>query len=490
MPYHDMREFMDALERAGELVRIDAEVDWYLEAGAIVRRTYEIGAPAPHFRKIRGYSPEYTMFGNSIGNGHHGKWTKMAIALEQDPSIPYPKLAEEFRKRIFNPIKPIQVKTGPCKENILMGKDVNLFKFPAPYLHEGDGGRYIFTWGINITKDPDSDWINWGMYRVMIHTKNRAGGLVLPHQHIGMHYYLKYEPRNQPMPIALAIGPEPASAIAGSLSVPAGVNEADIAGGLRRAPVPLVKCETNDLMVPATSEIVIEGVLMPRERWDEGPFGEFTGYRASPRMPRPVYRVECITHRNNPILSVSCMGIPVDESDVACSGLGPSTDIADELRKAGIPVKMAYSPPETVSHLVIVSVEKTHPGIAYEVSSAVRAYKQGGMSYFYVIVVDSDVDPTDLHQVFHALATKCHPKRGIQVVDRAPGMPLNPMLDLHERQYGLGATITFDCTWPMEWDPITTIPPRLSFDSNYSQEIVNKVNEKWSKVFGFPKKEV
>lgn len=484
MAYSDMREFMDALKKAGELVEIDTEVDWYLEVGAIIRRTYEIGAPGVHFKKIRGYSKDYSIFGNPLGNGHAGPWSKFAIALELPPDTSYQKLRDEFHKRVNNPIKPVQVNTGPCKENIHRDREVNLFEFPAPYLHDGDGGRYLLTWGFVATKDLGSEWVNWGMYRVMIHTRNRAGGLVLPAQHIGMMYYQKYEARNQPMPFALAIGTEPASAITSCIPIPAGVNEADVAGGLRREPLQLVKCETNDLLVPATSEIVIEGVIMPRERWDEGPFGEWTGYRASPRMPRPVYRVNCITHRNSPILSASCMGFPIDETDVI-TGRMVEIMIAKDLREIGIVVKSIYCPPMGVGHLIIVSVKKTHPGIAHDVSSAVRADKMG-MAYNYVIVCDEDINPTDLDQVLHALATKCHPKKGTQLVRSSPGQPLTPFLDLHERQYGMSATMTFDCTWPMEWDLTREIPPKVSFDTVYPSEVQEKVLEGWTTLYGLP----
>lgn len=232
MAYYDMREFMDALKKAGELVEIETEVDWYLEVGAIIRRTYEIGAPAVHFKKIKGYSKDYSIFGNPLGNSQGGPWSKLAIALELSSDTPYKELVKEFEKRFNNPIKPVQVKTGPCKENTHLGKEVNLFEFPAPYLHEGDGGRYLLTWGSNILKDPDSEWVNWGMYRVMIHTRNRAGGLVLPHQHIGMIYYQKYEPKDIPMPFALTMGTEPACSIVSCIPVPAGINEADVAGAI------------------------------------------------------------------------------------------------------------------------------------------------------------------------------------------------------------------------------------------------------------------
>lgn len=485
MAYTDLREFMAALEEAGELVAVEAEVDWNLEIGAILRRIYEIGAPAAHFKKIRGYPEGFTLAGALVGRGRQGTWSKLAVALNLPPDTPYKALLQEFQLRISSPIKPYQVATGPCKENIILEKEVNLFKFPAPYLHEGDGGRYIGTWHLVATKDPDSQWTNWGCYRQMVHTKNRMGGLVWPHQHIGMMYYPKYEARGEPMPFAIAIGTDPCCTIVGAMPFPAGINEADMAGGLRREPVQLVKCETNDLLVPASSEIIIEGVIMPKERWDEGPFGEFSGYRASPRMPRPVYRVECITHRDNPILTASCMGVPIDEAHLVSHGLGDLSIALQVLKKAGVPIKAAYIPPEFVGFLYIVAVAKGYAGIAQEVVSALHASK-GGFRALYTIICDDDVDPTDLPSVFHAFFTKCNPDEGIQIRNFSVGWALVPFLDLHDRQFAKGCSVSFDCSWPVDWDPFKEVPQKVSFEKMYPEEIKEGVLNNWSKVYSLP----
>ncbi|MEE8397497.1 MAG: UbiD family decarboxylase, partial [Desulfobacterales bacterium] len=176
-------------------------------------------------------------------------------------------------------------KDGPCKEILMVGDEVDLYKFPSPLVHDGDGGRYISTFHIIATKDPDSGWVNWGMYRQMIHTKNTLGGLIAPAQHIGMMFRNKYEALNRPMEFAVAIGTEPITALVGGAGIPAGVNEVDIIGGIRVEPLDVIKCETVDLEVPATSEIVIEGEVKPHERKKEGPFGEYGGYRSIPSLP-------------------------------------------------------------------------------------------------------------------------------------------------------------------------------------------------------------
>jgi len=307
MAYKDFRQFIEALRKNDELVEINDEVDWDQEAGAIVRRSNEMRDRAVWMKNIKDY-PGHSLFGATLAT-----FKRVAIAMEMDPDSTYTDLAEEFIRRKKNPIKPILVSDGPCKENIMMGKEVDLFKFPAPMVHDGDGGRYFCTWHINVTKDPDSDWVNWGMYRAMIHTENSLGGLLEPFQHIGI-IYSKYTAKGVPMEVAICIAPEPICTFCATVFFPPWVNEVDMAGAIRREPVELIKCETIDLMVPATAEIVLECTVDPNERKLEGPFGEFTGYRASPSMPRPVYRVKAITYRNNPITTMSCMGMPLDDS--------------------------------------------------------------------------------------------------------------------------------------------------------------------------------
>jgi 4-hydroxy-3-polyprenylbenzoate decarboxylase len=395
-----------------------------------------------------------------------------------DPETPFRTLLREFAIRSANPVRPLQVAKGPCKQNIVTGKDIDLFKFPAPYLHEGDGGRYISTFGVTSCKDPDSGWVNWGVYRHMIHKKSILGGIVNPFQHNGMIYYQKYEARNNPMPFAIYFGGCPSGSMVGSMQFAAGVSEADIAGGLRRAPMQLVKCETNDMLVPATAEIVIEGHVRPYERWDEGPFGEATGYRASPRMPRPVFRVDCITFRDKPIMPISCPGVDLDECEILFGVFSLTTGMEQELKDAGLPIRDVMSPPGLKFALLIVTVEKGHAGIADRVASAVRASK-GGVFFQYIAVIDEDVDVTNLPEVLHAVFTRTHPVRGIQIMPLAPGHPLIPFLDLHDKMHSRGASLTLDATMPVDWDAVRDVSARVSFADSYPAELREQVLKKW-----------
>jgi len=480
MAFRDLREYIKKLEEEKELIRIKEEVDWNLEVGAIIRRSMDVKGPAPFFENIKGYPEGYRIFGTPAGTScRPGRYhCRMAMSYGMAPDSSAEEIIEEYLERKKNPIKPVLVDNGPCKEIIKVDDEVNLFDFPVPYVHDGDGGRYIGTWHIVITKDPDTGWVNWGMYRLMVIDKNTMGGIIAPPQHIGQMYYDKYEARNQPMEFAVAIGTEPVSSLMGCTFLPPDVNEADIAGALRKEPVELVKCETVDLAVPAHSEIVLEGVVMPHEREDEGPFGEYVGFQTGKRSPKPVYRVKAITHRKDPILPVSNMGVPVDDS-AAVMSINLSAEYLEELREKRLPVKMAFCPPEGVGHVVAVSTKVPYPNIAKRIANCVWSYMVGS---YIVIVVDEDVDVTDFGQVIHSLANKCHPYKDIKTFDDMPVYPvLIPFLGPGDRLTGNnGGTALFDCTWPYDW-PKEHIPVKSSFDVIYPKEIQEKVLAKCKK---------
>ena len=265
MAFRDLREYIAKLEEEGELRHIKTEVDWNLELGAISRRAIELRAPAPLFENIKGYPAGYRVLANLM-SGTRPSHGRLAIAMGLPKATPILKLIDEFAERVQSQVKPLIVKTGPCKEVIRLGDAVNVLDLPVPLIHGRDGGRYIGTWHIDINKDPDTGWVNWGMYRHMVHDEKTLGWRATPYQHGPNIYYQKYESRGQPMPMAIAIGTDPLSSVAAATSFPAEITEAEAAGGLRGAPVELVKCETIALEVPATSEIVLEGMVYPGER--------------------------------------------------------------------------------------------------------------------------------------------------------------------------------------------------------------------------------
>lgn len=474
MTFEDNRQYIEALEKTGDVLRINEEVDWDLEVGAVSRLSRELAGPAPFFTNIKDY-PGMGMFG--VPFCHH---RRLAIALNLPPESHPRTVQHEYERRSSHPLKPIQVSTGPCKENKLFGKDVDLCRFPVPILHEGDGGRYIGSWHIIIVKDPDSDWTNWGMYRVMLQNRKHVSIHLHAGNDGGRIFQRKYAARGKPMPVAIAIGIDPYSALVGSTRFEAGISEVEYAGSLMGKPVQLVKCEANDLLVPATSEVVLEGIVYPDILAPEGPFGEYTGYRTNWEY-KEICRIEAITFRHNPIISFGNPGVPgkgAQENPVSAWEIL----IKRALQERAIPVTDVYIPPETVGYLIIIGVKRTRQGnIATKVRNVIRSQ---GARCDKIIVVEEDVDVFDLASVLHAFATRCHPGRSVHVDQHDTASSLTPYLTVQERRYQMGGSMVMDCTWPIDWSAESDIPPVITFEQNYAASIRDKVKQKWQK-YGF-----
>lgn len=476
--FNDLREYIERLEAEGELQRIQAEVDWDLEAGAVIRRSYDLKAPAPFFENIKGYPRGYRILGAPIGTSSKPNryYARLALSIGLPPDSSPDLIMEEYNRKSKKLIKPVTVNSGPCKENILTGDAIDLLKFPAPMIHEGDGGRYIGTWHMFATRDPDSGWVNWGMYRLMLHDQRTMGIDFGSTQH-GFFHYKRAEELERPLEFAVAMGTEPATPVICATRIPPNVSEIEVIGGIRGEPLELVQCETVDLQVPATSEIVIEGVMLPNERKMEGPFGEYTGYRAGDRTPRPVCRVTAITHRNDPILPVSCMGVPVDD----WAALRPvhMAGLAEELRSRGFPIRQLYSPPEGATNLLYISTKVPYPHYAQTLAAAVWSSQTIRPLPYHLYVFDEDVNLTDGGEVVWAFSTRCHPERGIHKYFPVVGGSLTPFLSSEERKTLRGSRVLFDCTWPKDWKK-EEIPHKAAFDTIWPKEIQERVLSRWN----------
>ncbi|MDD3653850.1 MAG: UbiD family decarboxylase, partial [Desulfotomaculaceae bacterium] len=312
-------------------------------------------------------------------------------------------------------------------------------------------------------------------YRFMIHNRNFLAGWPQTTSQFAMILTGRYVPKGEAMPVAIVIGSHPLDHMVATAPLKPGVNEVEVAGSLRGEPVDLVQCETCDLMVPANAEIIIEGEVPVDAIVPDGPFGEYPGYRSGTMAEGVAFRIKAITHRNNPILSMTALGAPVDDSSIAAS-LTAAVGMKIGLRRRGINVTDVYVPPEGVTHLAIVGVktggiETTRKVLDYFIARRVMVLK--------CIVVDQDVDVFDMKQWMHAFATKCHPGRSILVehfVGKANA--LTPCYDADERRILKGAFAAFDATWPLEW-PKENIPPRATFEDIYSEETKAQVLAKW-----------
>ena len=468
----DNREYIALLEKHGEAVTIKQQVDWDLEAGAITRRACELVAPAPFMENIKDY-PGWRFFGAPFSS-----FKRTAIAMGMDPSSSYESILDEFDERQQKPIKPVKVKSGPCQENVISGDKVDLSLLPSPMVHDGDGGRYLGTWHTVVSKDPDTNSVNWGIYRQMVVDERTMNGLVNAKTDLGRVFYQKYAPQNKPMPFATVITPDPLSAASSTIS--SAVDEVEVAGGLRQKPVELVKCKTVDLEVPAQSEIVLEGEIIPGTSIPEGPFGEYIGYRVGPRMPRMVFKINMITHRDNAIIGISNAGMPVEEAAVLLACTWRST-VKQILEAQQIPITGVNLPPECAMNTAVVGVKGTHTGIANQVANVI--WGKSGFPTLYmnnIIVVDEDVNVYDLKEVVHSLFTKCHPKNGIRIQEESAMQQTIPWMSKEDKKFGRGVKTLYDCTWPVTWAK-EDIPPKMAFTSSYPQQMQDHVLSNWRK---------
>ena len=474
MAFKDHRDFFVALEKEGELCKITQEVDWDQEAGAIGRRAYEREGPCILFENVKDYPK-----GFRISNGTTGNWRRVALSLGLPANTPVREIYKTYEEKLEKKIPPTIVgkDKAPCKQNIMLGEDVDLHKFPCPMIHTGDGGRYVGTWDIVICKDPDTGWSNWGMYRFMVHTKNWLTGWPQSTSQLAMIVKEKYIPRKQNMPIAIVLGADPISHIIATAAVRPQENEAEVSGGMSGKPVELVPCETNDLLVPAHAEIVIEGELMVDKIAPDGPFGEYPGYRSGTMCEGVAVKVNAITHRKDPIVTMISLGVPPDDSSIAAS-LSAAISMKKGLLRRGLPVTDVYVPPEGVTHLIVIGVKKGGAEVTRQVLEYFTARRVMTNKH---IIVDEDVDVFNMGEVLHAFATKCHPGRGI-LYEWYEGRSnsLTPCWSVDERKKLKGVSVAFDSTWPPEW-PGEVIPIKASFKTIYPRELQEKVIGNWQK---------
>lgn len=471
---HDLRSFIQRLEEAGELARIKVEVDWKFELGAVARKASGIpNSPALLFEKVKGYhTPVFTS----------GLMTfrRIAIALGLDPATGENTLVQTYVERTAHPVKPVIVQDGPCKEQKYFGKEVDVLRFPVPWWAELDGGRYIGTWHQVVTRDPGTGWTNVGTYRMMVHEPNLCGIQFSPFQHIAM-MYQKYKNMNKPMPVAVVIGTDPVAMMVSGAPFPTGVNEWDMAGALRQKSMELVKCETVDLEVPAYAEIVLEGEVTINETHPEGPFGEHTGYYGGGIRELPTVRINCITHRNNPIFRGTAVGVPVTEQ-TRLSGFAWTTAAWAMYKQAGFAGVTAINCPagSDPELCAIIAIKKSYASQGLDAGRLFLSNKVGKQMK-HVIVVDDDINVYDLSQVLWAVNTRMQAGRDIYITRNESGSRLDPSVP-HDA-IGYTDKMIIDATWNTTY----LFPPRPEWDGQghppvvvTSSEMQAYIEKRWS----------
>jgi len=465
----DLRDFLKTLETEGELKRIKAEVDWNLELSHVAKVNEERGGPALLFESVKGYKTP--VFVSALSSTK-----RLALALGMPTDWGISQMAREWVNRTKEGLLPKWVDTGPCKENIDTGDDIDLYKFPVPWFYEKDGGRFIGTFVSVITKDPDSDWINAGTYRMQLLDKKTTGIQIIRGKDADLHRQ-RYAQLNQPMQIAAVIGYDPVLFLCSSTLFSPGQTEYNYVGALRGLPMEVVKGEYVDLPVPAQAEIVLEGDLWPEKLRDEGPFGEYTGYYSGKgTVPRHYIDVKAVTYRHNPIFHATTVGRPITDTHMI-QAMNRTATLWGQLEVMGIRgIQSVYIPPSSCGRfMAIVSVRQMYPGHSSHVGNAVIGTSTGAYGVKVVIVVDHDIPADDLDRVFWALSTRYAPERSTEIIKRGRSTPLDPSLPIQSRD--ITSRIIMDATIPYEW---TEKPEVIEL----TPDVVETVKKRW-KEYGF-----
>lgn len=459
MRYNDLRDFIATLEKRGDLKRITIPIDPRLEITEIADRTLRAGGPALLFENPVGYSMPVlaNLFGTpervALGMGQEnvaalrdvGKL--MAFLKEPEPPTGFKELwgKRDTFKQVLNMSAKV-VKAAPCQQVVLEGDDVDLNKIPIQTCWPGDAAPLI-TWPLVITCGPHKARQNLGIYRLQLIGKNRLIMRWLTHRG-GALDFRDWQQQNpeQPFPVSVALGADPATILGAVTPVPDTLSEYAFAGLLRGGKTEVIKSIGNDLQVPASAEIILEGQIHPEDMADEGPFGDHTGYYNE--VDRfPVFTVDRITHRENPIYHSTYTGRPPDEP--AILGVALNEVFVPILQKQFPEITDFYLPPEGCSYrLAVVTIKKQYAGHAKRVMMGVWSFLRQFMYTKFVIVTDDDINARDWKDVIWAMTTRMDPGRDTVVVDNTP----IDYLDFASPVSGLGSKIGFDATnkWPGE----------------------------------------
>ena len=459
MKYHDLRDFIAQLERIGELKRVSVEVDTRFEMTEICDRVLRAGGPAILFEKPKGHSVPVlaNLFGTprrvALGMGQESvsalREVGKLLAYLKEPEPPkglkdaWDKLP--VLKQVLN-MSPKVVSSAPCQEVIWEGQDVDLSRLPIQHCWPGDVAPLI-TWGLTVTRGPNKTRQNLGIYRQQVIGRNQVIMRWLAHRGGALDFrdHCLQNP-GQPFPVAVALGADPATILAAVTPVPDSLSEYQFAGLLRGAKTELVQCLGSDLQVPASAEIVLEGFIAPDETALEGPYGDHTGYY-NEQAVFPVFTIERITMRKNPIYHSTYTGKPPDEP--AMLGVALNEVFVPLLQKQFPEITDFYLPPEGCSYrLATVSIKKQYPGHAKRVMFGIWSFLRQFMYTKFIIVVDDDVNIREWKEVIWAMTTRVDAARDTLIAENTP----IDYLDFASPVAGLGSKMGLDATnkWPGE----------------------------------------
>jgi 4-hydroxy-3-polyprenylbenzoate decarboxylase len=459
LKYKDLRDFISVLETRGELKRITQEIDPNLEMTEICDRTLRAGGPALLFENPKGY--DYPVLANLFGTPERvalgmGEESVSALrevgkllAMLKEPEPPKSMKDAWNKLPIFKQVLnmgPKVVKNAACQTHVLEGDAVDLYKLPIQTCWPGDAGPLI-TWPLVITRGPNKERQNLGIYRQQVIGKNKLIMRWLAHRGGALDFreWQKQHP-GENFPVAVALGADPATILGAVTPVPDTLSEYAFAGLLRGGKTEVTACMGSDLQVPASAEFILEGYIAPDEMAEEGPFGDHTGYYNEVDS-FPVFTVERITHRDRPIYHSTYTGRPPDEP--AILGVALNEVFVPILQKQFPEIVDFYLPPEGCSYrMAVVTIKKQYPGHAKRVMLGVWSYLRQFMYTKFVIVCDDDINARDWNDVIWAITTRMDPSRDTVLIDNTP----IDYLDFASPVSGLGSKMGMDATnkWPGE----------------------------------------
>lgn len=483
-PIKDLRDWIDRVERMGELVRVKQAVDCQEEMSAI---TYLVAkqtpSPAILFERAKGYEKSpigAKLLWNILGPS----FRRIALTLEEPPDTPTLELIRRVKEKLKQQKPPREVPRSQAAfyENSKTGDDVDLNELPIPKHWPLDGGRYGGTADAVITRDPDTGYLNVGTYRMMLQGKNQVGLYLSPGKDARLHITRAWQ-RGQAIQVAAAWGMDPLFMVIGSQTFPKNVSEYEFAGGVKGQPIAVVRGTTTDLLLPASAEFVIEGIIRPNSVKKEGPFGEFPGYYGRPEAGCPLVEVTAVHYRSGPILTNALMADYPSNEQSGFFSIIRSARIWDDLEKLGVPgVQGVYAHPAAAGGfgMTVISLEQRYAGHAAQ-ALALAAQVPGGAYYTkWIIAVDEDVDPTDTNQVIWAAASRCNPIDDIDILRNTWSTWLDPTQNPPEkRPYGSKALINA-CKEHRHL-------PVFSKRTTLRREIYDQVTSRWQEL-GLPGK--
>ena len=483
-PIQDLREWLARAEAIGELVRVSEPVGRDEEMSAV---TYLLAKkqPSPAVLFDQAGSGERNDLGAKLlWNILGPSLRRTALSLEEPPDTPTVELIRRVKEKFKTRIPPREVarSEAPVYQHTITGKDIDLEMLPIPKHWPLDGGRYAGTTDCVITRDPDNGYLNVGTYRMMLQDATHAGLYLSPGKDALLHITRAWQ-KGDSIEVAAAWGIDPLFMLVGSQKFPKDISEYEYAGGVKGEAIPVVRGTTTDLLIPANAELVVEGVIRPNATRAEGPFGEFTGYYGKPEAAAPLVEITAIHHRTNPILTNALMADYPSCEQSGFFAILRSARIWDDFEKLGVPgIHGIFSHPAAAGGfgMTIVSLEQKYPGHAAQVL-ALAAQVPGG-AYFtkWIIVVDHDVDPTDMDQVIWAMATRSNPIEDIDLLRNTWSTALDPAQTPPEkRPYGSKALINA-C---MDYRHIKTFSKR----SMLRRSVYDAVAERWT-ALGLPGK--